>query len=198
MHYVKHFNINGVDTKQVACIELNGKPNAATEGYVGILGIDVTSPHHEVYKCVAVNGSIYTWELLSSGLSIIAADMAGMSGEAVQFPYDNLRTPNSYVVKVGDLIIDINAAIYQIVEINSTYCVATYIGIQIAEVYHTHEVGDIVCPTSVDDIDDGKFNGLVVAHEDYQTPSTSLLRNSKLVSEETAPTVDGEIYWQYE
>ena len=184
MHYVKHFNINGVDTKQVACIELNGKPNAATEGYVGILGIDVTSPHHEVYKCVAVSGSIYTWELLSSGLSIIAADMVGMSGESVQFPYDNLRTPSSYVVKVGDLIIDTNAAIYQIEEINSTYCVATYCGIQIAEVYHTH---------SADAITSGTFAGQVVASG--QSPDTSLLRNSKLVSEETTPTVEGEICW---
>lgn len=65
MHYVKHFNINGVQTKQVACIELKGKPNAATEGYVGVLGIDITSPTHDVYKCVAVNGAIYTWELLT-------------------------------------------------------------------------------------------------------------------------------------
>ena len=61
MHYVKHFNICDVDTKQVACIELHGKPNAATEGAVGVLGIDVDSPLHETYKCVAVNGSIYTW-----------------------------------------------------------------------------------------------------------------------------------------
>lgn len=67
MHYVKHFDINGVATKQAACIELHGAPNAATEGYVGVLGLDVDSPTHEVYKCVEVRGSIYTWELLSSG-----------------------------------------------------------------------------------------------------------------------------------
>lgn len=54
MHYVKQFNINGVDTKQVACIELKGKPNTATEGAVGLLGIDMSSPLHEIYKCVAV------------------------------------------------------------------------------------------------------------------------------------------------
>jgi len=39
MHYVKHFSINGIDTKQVACIELHGKPNAATEGAVGALAM---------------------------------------------------------------------------------------------------------------------------------------------------------------
>jgi hypothetical protein len=65
MHYVKHFDIDGVATRQAACIELHGKPNAATEGCVGVLGIDVDSPKREVYKCVAVNGNIYTWELLS-------------------------------------------------------------------------------------------------------------------------------------
>lgn len=67
MHYVKEFNINGITTRQAACIELRGKPNAATEGYVGVLGMDVTSPTREVYKCTEVRGSIYTWELLSSG-----------------------------------------------------------------------------------------------------------------------------------
>ena len=66
MKYVKQFNINGIDTRQVACIELKGKPNAATEGAVGVLGIDITSPTHDMYKCVAVNGAIYTWELFSN------------------------------------------------------------------------------------------------------------------------------------
>lgn len=65
MNYVKHFNINGVNVRQVACIELSGPPNAATEGAVGALAMDTTSPTHEVYRCVAVNGSVYTWELLS-------------------------------------------------------------------------------------------------------------------------------------
>lgn len=62
MRYVKHFDINGVNARQVACIELHGAPNAATEGAVGVLGIDVDSPAHQMYKCVAVKGSIYTWE----------------------------------------------------------------------------------------------------------------------------------------
>lgn len=62
MRYVKCLNINGVDARQVACIELHGAPNAATEGAVGVLGIDVDSPTHDLYRCVAVNGSIYTWK----------------------------------------------------------------------------------------------------------------------------------------
>lgn len=131
MHFVKQFEINGVATKQVACIELNGKPNAATEGYVGVLGIDVTSPIHDVYKCVAVNGSIYTWELLSSGLSIMSATMSGEGAESAQFPYANLKTPAMYVVKVGDLILDSRGYLYQISSLNTNYCVATYCGTQV-------------------------------------------------------------------
>lgn len=128
MHYVKQFNINGVDTKQVACIELQGKPNAATEGAVGLLGIDMSSPLHEVYKCVAVNGSIYTWELLSSGLSIMSASITGGGEKTAHFPYDNLRTPIYYVVKIGDLIFDKDGYLYQIDSLGTTECVASYCG----------------------------------------------------------------------
>lgn len=67
--FVKKFDINGVKTKQVACIELHGKPNAATKGAVGVLGMDVDSPNHEIYKCVGVMGGIYAWEAFSGGSS---------------------------------------------------------------------------------------------------------------------------------
>jgi hypothetical protein len=126
MHYVKHFNINGVDTRQTACIELRGKPNAATEGHVGVLGIDITSPTHDVYKCVAVKGSIYTWELLSSGMSIISATISAAGTASAQFPFEKLNTPPMYVVKIGDLILDNEGYLYQITSIYSSYCVATY------------------------------------------------------------------------
>ena len=131
MHYVKQFDINGVATKQVACIELQGQPNAATEGYVGVLGIDITSPLHDVYKCVAVNGAVYTWELLSSGMSIMSANISGEGVESVQFPYENLKTPAMYVVKVGDLILDKDGYLYQIDSLNNTYCIAKYCGTQV-------------------------------------------------------------------
>lgn len=126
MHYVKQFDINGVATKQVACIELHGKPNAATEGCVGVLGIDMDSPTHDVYKCSAVNGSIYTWELLSSGMSVMSASISGGGGDFVEFPYADIRIPTAYVVKVGDLILDKDGYLYQIISLNSTYCVASY------------------------------------------------------------------------
>jgi hypothetical protein len=126
MHYVKHFNINNVDTKQVACIELHGKPNAATEGAVGVLGVDVNSPLHEVYKCVAVQGSIYTWELLSSGMSIISATTSEGGKRSAEFLYSDLRTPPMYVVKIGDLIVDKEGYLYYIYAFGANYCAASY------------------------------------------------------------------------
>ncbi len=66
MHYVTKFNINGVETMQVACVPLHGKPNAATEGAVGVFGIDLDSPTYDLYWCVDVTGSIYTWKPCSA------------------------------------------------------------------------------------------------------------------------------------
>ena len=43
----------------------------------------------------------------------------------------------------------------------------------------------------------GTFAGQVVANSSGQTPGTALLRNSKLVSTDTDPTVNGEINWTY-
>lgn len=128
MNYVKHFKINGVDSRQVACIELQGRPNAATEGAVGVLGMDMTSPTHEVYKCVAVNGSIYTWELLSAGMSIISATITGEGGESKSFPYSTLLAPTNYLIKVGDLILDSEGYLYRVSAIGSDSCNATFCG----------------------------------------------------------------------
>ena len=133
MNYVKHFTINGINTTQVGCIELNGKPNGATEGAVGLLGIDVTSPTHDVYKCVAVNGSIYTWELLSSGMSVLSAKTSGEGVETKRFPYSDLRIPNNYIVKICDLILDSEGYLYQIDALESEYCTTTYTGVSLTE-----------------------------------------------------------------
>ena len=43
----------------------------------------------------------------------------------------------------------------------------------------------------------GTFAGAVVAGASNQAPGTSLLRNSKLVSSDTTPTNNGEIFWTY-
>lgn len=126
MHYIKQFNINGVDTKQVACIELQGKPNAATEGAIGVLGMDMLSPTHDVYRCVAVNGSVYTWELLSAGMSIMSATITWQGAMSATFPYSRLIVPNNYIIKVGDLILDREGYLYQITSIDSSSCTASY------------------------------------------------------------------------
>ena len=191
MHFVKYFNINGVDTRQVACVEINGKPNSATEGFVGALCMDMSSPLHDVYKCVAVNGSIYTWELLSSGLSIMSATITGLGAGTMDFPYANLTTPTLYVVKIGDLILDNEGYLYQVNAINTSYCSATYLGVNLKATTHRHPANDIV---------DGTFGGQVVANSNGQSPSTMLLRNSKLLPSTTIstyPTVSGEICWEY-
>lgn len=67
MKYVKSFSILGIDTAQTSCIELQGVPNSATEGAVGLLGVNMLSDEHEVYLCTAVNGSVYTWQCLKDG-----------------------------------------------------------------------------------------------------------------------------------
>ena len=43
----------------------------------------------------------------------------------------------------------------------------------------------------------GTFTGTIKAGSGYQSYSKSLLRNSKLVSADTTPSVNGEIYWTY-
>ena len=67
MKYVKSFDILGIDTAQIPCIELYGVPNTATVGAVGLLGMDVTSEGREIYVCTKVDGAIYTWQSLRDG-----------------------------------------------------------------------------------------------------------------------------------
>ena len=177
MHYVKLFNINGVDTKQVACIELQGAPNAATEGAVGVLGMDMTSPTHEVYRCVAVQGSVYTWELLSAGMSIISATITGEGGEFKAFPYEKLRIPKNYLIKVGDLILDSEGYLYQISAIGAESCDSAYCGTHIGGIAN----GDKDYSLSVKD---GKLqlvteSGNVISNIDYLLPDEkTITRNS--------------------
>lgn len=67
MKYVKKLDINGVEIRLTSCIELHGRPNAATEGAVGVMGVDVDSPSHQMYVCIAVNGAIHTWIPVTNG-----------------------------------------------------------------------------------------------------------------------------------
>ena len=51
---------------------------------------------------------------------------------------------------------------------------------------------------TANEIEAGTFAGQVIAKTDAQTPSTYLLRNSKLSETETTPSNNGEICWMYE
>lgn len=51
--------------------------------------------------------------------------------------------------------------------------------------------------SSASTISGGTFSGAVMANASGQAPGESLLRNSKLVSADTNPTVEGEICWTY-
>ena len=55
---------------------------------------------------------------------------------------------------------------------------------------------DLVHEHSASEITTGTFPNEVMAG--VQTPEAAILRNSKLVSEETTPNSEGEICWQYE
>jgi hypothetical protein len=61
----------------------------------------------------------------------MSATISGGGVASVQFPYDNLKTPLTYVVKIGDLILDKEGYLYQIDALNTTYCEATYCGTQV-------------------------------------------------------------------
>ena len=99
MKYVKHFDILGVDTAQVPCIELQGVPNAATVGAVGLLGMDMTSEGHEIYKCVAVNGSVYTWECLAKGKDGVCVAKANIVGDDLILTLSDGKEINAGKVK---------------------------------------------------------------------------------------------------
>jgi lysophospholipase L1-like esterase len=68
MNFVKSFNLLDIEAKQTSCIELHGAPTTSTEGAVGLLGMDVDSESHNLYKCVSVEDGIYVWEpVISTG-----------------------------------------------------------------------------------------------------------------------------------
>ena len=69
MNYVESLDILGEKAKQIPCIVLHGHPTTSTEGAVGVLGLDVDSPGHDLYKCVGINNGSYVWEIAVSNIS---------------------------------------------------------------------------------------------------------------------------------
>lgn len=101
MEYVKHFDILGVETSLIPCIELHGAPNSATVGVVGLLGLDVDNG--EVYVCTAVNGAVYTWKPIKDGKDGVCVRKSEINakGELVLTLSDG-TTLNAGVVKGRD------------------------------------------------------------------------------------------------
>lgn len=62
MNYIESFNLFGVPAQQITCVKLHGAPTETTEGAVGVIGMDVDSPYHELYKCTSAENNTYTWE----------------------------------------------------------------------------------------------------------------------------------------
>lgn len=69
MNFVDSLKFLGIEAKQIPTIILHGVPSTATEGAVGVLGMDVDSENHDLYKCIAASNGIYTWEPVGSGAS---------------------------------------------------------------------------------------------------------------------------------
>ena len=74
MNYVDHFNLFGIDAKQIPCDTGEGAPTTATVGPVGGFYMDTLTG--DVYKCVSAAGGVYVWVLFGSGSG---------SPDAVQF-----------------------------------------------------------------------------------------------------------------
>lgn len=60
MNYVDHFNLFGIDAKQIPCDTGEGDPTTATVGPVG--GFYMNTLTGDVYKCVSAAGGVYSWE----------------------------------------------------------------------------------------------------------------------------------------
>lgn len=75
MNYVESFNLFGTAAAQIPCIKGEGAPTTSTQGAVGCLYLDTASESNDLYKCVAVNGSIYTWKSLFGDLSAALAEI---------------------------------------------------------------------------------------------------------------------------
>lgn len=196
MAFVKGFDINGINTIQTACIELQAPPNAATEGAVGLLAIDMSSPTKDVYKCVAVNGAIYTWELLSSGMSILNSSESGKGSATATFTYSALRMTVSYVVKVGDLILDSKGYLYRITKLDKTNCSAEY-----CNLYLNRDGVGISKVEQIPSTTSGGSNVITITLTNGDTHSFTIRNGNEgksayqLAKERGYPNTESEIKW---
>ena len=64
--FVNDMDLFGNRIKQIPCIVGEGSPTESTAGAVGMLYMDTSSNNGDMYKCVKVEDSKYTWEKLVS------------------------------------------------------------------------------------------------------------------------------------
>jgi hypothetical protein len=90
MNYVESFNLLGVEAKQIPCIKGEGAPTTATEGVVGCFYMDTFTG--DTYKCTAVSGGVYTWEMFPEGYILTDADKDEIA-EIVKTEVPLVKTP---------------------------------------------------------------------------------------------------------
>ncbi len=76
MNFVDNLNMYGVEAMQLPCIKRSGAPTEATEGAVGLLYMN--TDNGTMYKCIAVENGVHTWELLASGGGVTSEEKSLM------------------------------------------------------------------------------------------------------------------------
>ena len=115
---------------------------------------------------------------------IIIMQMNGYSGNTLVC----VGADTSDLLKFADLTKYLNYFMIRILQFASDNTISVYQENNLAYYEHTQSASKISA---------GTFAGQVVANSAGQTPGTMLVRNSKLVSAEETPTVNGEICWVY-
>ena len=115
---------------------------------------------------------------------IIIMQMNGYSGNTLVC----VGADTSDQLKFADLTKCLNYFMIRILQFASDNTISVYQENNLAYYDHTQSASKISA---------GTFAGQVVANASGQTSGTMLLRNSKLVSAEETPTVNGEICWVY-
>lgn len=92
MNFVSHFNLFGVDAKQIPCIIGEGAPTTTTEGAVGCFYMDSTNG--DIYKCTNVADGVYTWVCLKE-VTVVhktgESENKVMSQKAVSDEFDKME-----------------------------------------------------------------------------------------------------------
>jgi hypothetical protein len=65
-------------------------------------------------------------------MSVLSANITGEGGMTKTFPYSDLRIPDNYLIKRGDLILDSEGYLYQISAIGAESCDTTYTSVHLA------------------------------------------------------------------